>query len=104
MKLWAAALAMTAFMVGPARADERAPDIPHGGKICNEANTHCIVNRADLEDLIAELRVQFTTSQIMQQAAARQVDDIVYLRAELVKLREIKGCAKLEVLPKGGRN
>lgn len=105
MKLWAAALALTAFLVGPARANGDLPppsapppsvpsepkdDMPHpppGEARCEfESGGRCVVNRDDLDKLRAMAHVAI-------QEAKR-------LQAENDKLRSIKGCAKLTVLPR----
>lgn len=53
---------------------------------CNEARTACVVSAPDLAMLV--------------QANNYKADEIAKLRDQLKALRESKGCAKLEVLPK----
>lgn len=99
MKLFAAALAITAFLVGPARAAGDMPppnvappaisEIGAGEAVCEaEKGGRCMLNRDDLEKMHAML--ERATVLLRGQAAALQ-----QLREENDKLRAIKGCAKV---------
>lgn len=100
MKLWAAALAMTMFMVGPARAQLSLPDgipqVPAGKTVCDERA--CIVNRVDAEALHGTLERQAAAIQELEQRAERQAAYIERLEG---RLNLCHPPARLQVLPPG---
>jgi hypothetical protein len=100
VKFFAAALALTLFLVGPARAQfslpESMPKLPKGEYICNKGGTVCLINREDLNGLEHEVDVQSTVSQLLEQQVKVQRDYIARLEA---KVNVCRPPARLQVLP-----
>jgi hypothetical protein len=88
----AAALFLFVCWMEPARA-EGLPEIGPWQAVCEEDGPRCLVRREDVKK----------QNEILDEAGKTirtQQDEIAHLEAELKKLRAIKGCAKLEVIPK----
>jgi hypothetical protein len=76
--------------------EARAEELPlpeRGQAICERDGPRCVVRREDVAENNA------TMPQLLETMKA-QAATIQKLEADLVKLREIKGCGKLEVLPR----
>ena len=92
MKLWACALGLTAFLVGPAHAEGEL-DLKHGEFACNPDKGLCVVRQDDLQ---TARKTMAEASQIMRE----QQNVIERQERELRTLRDSKGCARLTVIPK----
>jgi hypothetical protein len=88
----AAALFLFVCWMAPARGDG-LPDIAPGQAICEENGVRCLVRREDVQKQNAMLEEA-------SKNLRAQEEEIGRLEVELKKLRAIKGCAKLEVIPK----
>lgn len=93
------ALAIAALLVAlPAAAQWQLPDnlppLPEGGAVCNDAGTHCLINKADLLglDLIAR---------IAGEKLAEKDREIDHLRAQLALEQAMKhpSCATVQKIP-----
>lgn len=94
----ALAAALLAFCVGPASAQWRVPDVlpplPEDGQVCNDKNTHCVVNFADWFGNKFGMQLYAITAQVQQQR-------ITELEAELAResASKTKTCAKVTAPP-----
>lgn len=92
MKFFAAALALTAFFVGPARAEE-PPTLEHGQFACDADKGVCLVRQ---DDLAAAMKAMGEAQKLLR----AQQDVIDRNDIELRTLRDSKGCAKVTPVPK----
>ena len=105
MKLFACALGLTCFLVGPAHAQfslpESMPQMERGTMACNKGGTVCLVNREDFE-IVVRIAKQ---AEAMKELARRLGEDLEGKNAYVERLKaRLEVChppAKLEVLPQG---
>jgi hypothetical protein len=80
------------------------PELPAGAFTCNKGGTVCVVNRIGPRRDHCRIAASTTTRPSFMQGVTAKRSRSPYLKAELAKLQAIKGCAKVEVLPRGGKN
>lgn len=108
MKFFAAALALTLFLVGPAHAQFSLPDVmpklAPGVVFCNKGETVCLVNRDDFE-IVVNLAMETEAAQALSKRLGEDLQGKNdYIQRLEARLRVCHPPATLRVLPPDRRS